>query len=338
VLEEAWSGSGGGWSTQTLAFNVRPPWQTGNGVPPVTPRTNYRLTPDLAFHSRGSNGAGAYYFYSHGALQSGFFGTSFASPQFTGSLALLEEYAIQLGGLSPDPAGHRRLGRMQDFLYGLNGRTDLFFDLTFGNNGLLPDGSSSVCGPGWDTVTGWGPVDGAALAPFVACATGATCGTGTPFCFGDGSLFASPCPCGNSGSAGHGCENSRSTGGARLEASGTTTPDALLFAASGEPPTSLGVLFQASQLLFHPPSYGDGVLCIGRRLVALYRRKAAGGALVVPGTNDPSVSARSAALGVPVVPGTSRHYQLWYRDPAPNFCGASGKSTVNLSNAVTIPW
>jgi hypothetical protein len=98
------------------------------------------------------------------------------------------------------------------------------------------------------------------------------------------------------------------------------------------------VLFQASQLLFHPPSYGDGVLCIGRRLVALYRRKAAGGALVVPGTNDPSVSARSAALGVPVVPGTSRHYQLWYRDPAPNFCGASGKSTVNLSNAVTIPW
>ena len=338
VVEEAWSGSGGGWSTQTLAFNVRPSWQRGNGVPPVTPQTDHRLTPDLAFHARGSNGSGAYYFYSHGVLQSDFFGTSFGSPQFTGSLALLEEFAIQLGGISPDAAGHRRLGRFQDLIYGWNGRSDLFFDLTFGNNGLLPDGTSSDCGPGWDTVTGWGPVDAAALAPFVACATGANCGTGTPFCFGDGSLFASPCPCANSGTIARGCENSRSTGGARLEASGSTSPDTLRFTASGEPPTSFSLLFQASQLLYRPLAYGDGVLCLGRRLVALYRRNAANGTVVLPGPNDPSVSARSASLGVPIVPGAPRHYQLWYRDPDASFCGGSAKSSMNLSNAVTIPW
>ncbi len=337
VIEQAWSGSGGGWSTQTLAFNVRPSWQRGNGVPPVTPATDHRLTPDLAFHSRG-NGSGPYFFYSHGALQSGIYGTSFASPQFAGSLALLEEYAILLGGLSPDATGNRRLGRIQDFLYGLDGRPDLFYDLTFGYSGQLPDGSASDAGPGWDTVTGWGPVDCAALAPLVACATGASCGTGTPFCFGDGSLFASPCPCANFGAPGRGCENSRSTGGARLEASGSTSPDTLILAASGEPPTSFSVLFQASLLLYRPSAYGDGVLCMGRRLVALYRKKAAGGAIVVPGPNDPSVSARSAALGVPVVPGASRHYQIWYRDPAASFCGGSAKSSVNLSNAVTIPW
>src|SRR5258705_3596873 len=40
-----------------------------------------------------------------------------------------------------------------------------------------------------------------------------------PFCFGDGSGQA--CPCGNSGSSGHGCQDSNGTGGALLSASGT---------------------------------------------------------------------------------------------------------------------
>lgn len=37
------------------------------------------------------------------------------------------------------------------------------------------------------------------------------------YCYGDGAL-ATPCPCGNTGTAGRGCENSSATGGARLQA------------------------------------------------------------------------------------------------------------------------
>lgn len=337
VIEEAWSASGGGWSTAALAFNVRPAWQVGEGVPPVTPATDFRLTPDLAFHSAG-NQTGAYYFFNHGQLQGSFSGTSFAAPVFAGALALIEEFTVELGGLAPDAAGHRRLGRLQDFVYGQNGRSDLFFDLVFGSNGTLPDGTPSTCRPGWDSVTGWGPLDGAKVAPFLACATGASCGTGTPFCFGDGSLFLGPCPCANSGTPGRGCANSTSSAGARLEAAGTTNPDTIALTSAGEPPAAFSLLFQSSGLLFRPASFGDGVLCIGRRVLVLYRKKAAGGALTVPGAGDLPITARSLALGDPIAPGSSRHYQVWYRDPDPSFCPTSMKSTTNLSNAVTIPW
>ncbi|HWA83091.1 MAG TPA: hypothetical protein VG820_06660, partial [Fimbriimonadaceae bacterium] len=49
-----------------------------------------------------------------------------------------------------------RLGRMQDVIYAQNGRSDVWYDITSGGNGTLPDGSSSTCHAGWDFVTGWG--------------------------------------------------------------------------------------------------------------------------------------------------------------------------------------
>lgn len=39
---------------------------------------------------------------------------------------------------------------------------------------------------------------------------------GTPFCSGDGSI--TPCPCGNVGLAGHGCDIAQATGGVCLAA------------------------------------------------------------------------------------------------------------------------
>ncbi len=46
--------------------------------------------------------------------------------------------------------------------------------------------------------------------------------SGTPFCFGDGTQSLA-CPCGNTGIAGHGCDNSSATGGALLTSSGATS-------------------------------------------------------------------------------------------------------------------
>src|SRR5262249_34996499 len=46
---------------------------------------------------------------------------------------------------------------------------------------------------------------------------------GTSFCFGDGTQ-TTPCPCNNSGLAGHGCNNSVNTGGAVISGAGTTSP------------------------------------------------------------------------------------------------------------------
>jgi len=154
VSEVAWSGGGGGWSTNTATFNVLPSWQHGNNVPTTI---NKRLVPDVALHSAGSGGA--YLFYYNGNLSSGSIGTSFASPVFAGALAVAEQKIIANGGLPPNGAGKRRLGRVQDLFYSQNGRSDVWFDVTSGSNGTLPNGSTSTAGTGWDFCTGWGAIN-----------------------------------------------------------------------------------------------------------------------------------------------------------------------------------
>ena len=48
---------------------------------------------------------------------------------------------------------------IQDLLYSQNGRSDVWFDVTSGSNGTLPNGSTSNAGAGWDFVTGWGAIN-----------------------------------------------------------------------------------------------------------------------------------------------------------------------------------
>ncbi|MBS1724573.1 MAG: fibronectin type III domain-containing protein [Armatimonadetes bacterium] len=153
--EVGWSGSGGGWSTKAVTFNTRPSWQAGTGVPT---NINFRMSPDVSLNASGS-GTGAYQFYFNGALTSGYVGTSFACPVFGGALALAEQKIIGLGGLPPNGAGKRRFGRIQDLLYSQNGRTDVWFDITSGSNGTLPNGQTSSCTAKWDMVTGWGAIN-----------------------------------------------------------------------------------------------------------------------------------------------------------------------------------
>ena len=153
--EVGWSGSGGGWSTKAVAFNTRPSWQVGTGVPT---NINFRLSPDVALHASGGN-TGAYPFYFNGVRQTGSIGTSFACPVLAGMIGIAEQKLIGIGGLPANPAGKRRFGRMQNAIYAQNGRTDVWFDITSGANGTLPSGAASACTAKWDFVTGWGAIN-----------------------------------------------------------------------------------------------------------------------------------------------------------------------------------
>ena len=146
--ETGWSGSGGGFTNNSAACNLTPAYQKGRGVP-TTPAQ--RLTPDISSVAAGAN-SGVYYFYYGGGVNSGYDGTSFASPIMAGSLALVEQYLTAQNALPANTAGKQRLGRLNDRIYGFNGRNDIFHDVTSGYNGFSAT-------PYWDYVTGWGSLD-----------------------------------------------------------------------------------------------------------------------------------------------------------------------------------
>lgn len=158
-----------------------------------------------------------------------------------------------------------------------------------------------------------------------------------PFCFGDGS--AGPCPCGNAGGLGRGCQNSAGTGGALLSASGNASlsADMLVLTSLGELPTALSIVMQGTTMIA-PVSFGDGLRCAGGTIKRMYVKSASGGVVTAPQAGDPSVSARSAALGDPIPLGATRDYQVYYRDANPTFCPAPAGSTFNASGAVEIVW
>jgi hypothetical protein len=157
----------------------------------------------------------------------------------------------------------------------------------------------------------------------------------TPFCFGDGTGF--PCPCGNSGMAGRGCENSASTGGGLLSGAGSASvgTDTLVITASFLRPTALGVLFQ-STAADSGHAFGDGVSCLQGTAKRLYKKNAVGGVITMPSGTDPSVSAASAAKGDPLSAGSLRNYGLAYRDPAA-FCNPP-PATFNGTNMLRVVW
>jgi hypothetical protein len=158
---------------------------------------------------------------------------------------------------------------------------------------------------------------------------------GIPQCFGDGS--EAPCPCLNSGTTAHGCQNSAGTGGGLLVASGTTSPDTLVLHSSGELPSALSIFLQGNATIA-PVVYGDGLRCTGGILKRLYTGGASGGAISRPGMGDLSITARSAALGDTIPPGERRYYQVYFRDANPSFCAAPAGNTFNITNALKVTW
>lgn len=155
---------------------------------------------------------------------------------------------------------------------------------------------------------------------------------GTSLCFGDGTGTA--CPCANSGAPGHGCENSASTGGALLKATGHNSPDNVVLISTNEKPSVLTV-FLSGTASVGPFLYGDGLRCVGGTQKRLAAKSATGGAVAYPEGAELSISARSAALGSPITPGTHRFYMAFYRDNDLTFCPGA---EFNSSNTVDILW
>lgn len=170
------------------------------------------------------------------------------------------------------------------------------------------------------------------IARFVGCSE-----PGVPFCAGDG--LSGTCPCGNTGSFGHGCENSAGTGGALLAGSGDAalSDDTFRMTASSERASALTVFWE-SESFQTPRSFGDGLGCIAGSPKRLYVHNAVAGVAIAPQGADASVSQVSANRGVPIVPGTARTYQAYYRDPNPNFCPPPAGSTFNTTNALRTYW
>ena len=158
-----------------------------------------------------------------------------------------------------------------------------------------------------------------------------------PFCFGDGTQ-ATACPCANNGSTGRGCENSATTGGAQLGASGTTNPDTLVLSSQGELASALSIFLQGNAALATPVVFGDGVRCVGGNLKRLYVKNAVAGTATAPGAGFPSVSTQSANLGDPITPGSQRWYQVYYRDPNLAFCPNPPGNSWNVSSGLVVSW
>ena len=156
-------------------------------------------------------------------------------------------------------------------------------------------------------------------------------------CFGDGTQ-SMPCPCANSGAAGHGCENSAATGGAVLVATGSTNPDTVTFQSSGELSHALTIFLQGNQYSSTPLVFGDGLRCVTGSLKRLYVKSASGGVATAPEAGDSTVSAQSAVLGDPIGSGQTRWYQAYYRDASASFCAPPAGNTWNISSAVAVQW
>jgi hypothetical protein len=157
------------------------------------------------------------------------------------------------------------------------------------------------------------------------------------FCRGDGS--GGDCPCANLGAAGHGCENSASTGGALLGATGSASlaSDTLVLSSTGELPASLSILLQGSAII-PTVGFGDGLRCVGGILHRLYVKSAMGGVATAPLAGDPPISARSAALGDVLTTGSTRYYQTYYRDPLLTFCPSPQGNSWNISSGLAVVW
>lgn len=229
---------------------------------------------------------------------------------------------------SPDPAEYVHGGWNGSYLEGGAGMVNWFTNYTR-HTKTVTDGQIKININIADTIVDYVFVNGIQLVKDGEILVG------IPQCFGDGS--GSACPCMNSGTIAHGCQNSAGTGGALLTASGTTSPDTVVLHASGELPTSLTIFLQGNATITQT-TYGDGLRCAGGILKRLYTNVASGGAISRPGMGDPSITARSAALGDPIQAGERRYYQAYFRDGNPGFCPSPMGNSFNISNAVKVIW
>ena len=160
---------------------------------------------------------------------------------------------------------------------------------------------------------------------------------GAPFCFGDGTYVdhTTPCPCGNDGSAGHGCGHSFDAGGALLVATGDIALDTVVLGSSSEPVSSFTLFMQhanGGDTVFH-----DGVLCAANPLIRLRGRAAVAGQAFFPNSNfaQDSTTTLSARGGTFPGSGATMRYAGWFRNASTTFCPPA---TANVTNGWLIVW
>jgi hypothetical protein len=248
-----------------------------------------------------------------------------------------------------DPAGHVFVaGRTSSQPYN-NDAITLVLDAATGLEtvrGIVSGGPTQTAEPGFLGFDGaWNLLEAGRNYDFNTGAVqmlvfkyAALAGSGTPLCFGDGTITA--CPCSNpSAGAGRGCDNSAGTGGATLQSSGQASlvADTLSFTTAGEKPTATSVVLQGTASSPGGFVFGQGLRCVAGSLKRLYLRSAVGGSIHVPAAGDPSISARSAALGDTIPAGAQRYYMVYYRDPLV-LGGCPALSTYNATNALDVSW
>jgi uncharacterized repeat protein (TIGR03803 family) len=176
--ETAWSGSGGGSSTN---FPL-PTWQSGLSTSANQGSTAFRNIPDVA----GVAGV-SIWLIADGGQQGPIGGTSAAAPMWAGFAALANQQAVEQG----KPA----IGFINPTLYAIGRSAEypsIFHDITAGNNTNAASPSNYFAVPGYDLCTGWGSPAGSnlinalisppdALQIFPATNLIATGGTGGPF-------------------------------------------------------------------------------------------------------------------------------------------------------------
>ncbi|MFM7282795.1 MAG: hypothetical protein ACKO32_13560, partial [Planctomycetia bacterium] len=160
----------------------------------------------------------------------------------------------------------------------------------------------------------------------------------TPF-----TLFCNPgtngavlCPCGNAPSApNRGCNNSSSTGGASINATGNPDADTVTLQGQLMRPNATAIFLQGTINLPSGVVFGDGVRCVGGQIMRLAVKTTNGiGAASYPAIGEDSIRLRSNALGAPIPSGSVRGYQIYYRDPLTMGC----PTTFNITNAVQAQW
>jgi len=148
--ESAWSGSGGGISSQ----EAQPSYQRGI----VTQSSTMRTNPDVAYDADPNTGFPEYNSYSFpSAPWQQFGGTSDAAPQWAALIAIADQGRIKAGLASLDGPS-----QTLPMLYALPASD--FHDITTGNSTGSP---SYAAGPGYDLVTGRGtPIANLIVAAF----------------------------------------------------------------------------------------------------------------------------------------------------------------------------
>ncbi len=145
--ETGWADSGGGFYAGTYAI---PSWQQATGIITTTNKgsTTYRNAPDIAAEANFDNTS-----EDNGAFETGYGGTSYATPRMAGYLALANQQAYSYGATTG-------VGFINPSLYtaGLSATAStVYHDITSGSNK-----SSSTpyvtytATAGYDLVTGWG--------------------------------------------------------------------------------------------------------------------------------------------------------------------------------------